>query len=213
MASEDIKLKALVHNCFTCDNAMCSKSCSQGLDVARIIRAIKFDNIDGARALLPQDIDCEKCAEKSCICNCARGKLDESINIPKIMSNLKTFKINAVTKVDLSTDICNVKCENPFFLSSSVVGSNYEMVAKAFDMGWAGVAFKTIGMFVPKEVSPRFSQVDVEGDKVVEFKNIEQISDHNLEENVEFLRKLKKNYPDKIIMASIMGRNEGEWTK
>lgn len=53
----------------------------------------------------------------------------------------------------MSTDLCGLRCENPFFLSSSVVGSNYEMVAKAFDEGWAGVAFKTIGMFTPNEVS------------------------------------------------------------
>lgn len=53
----------------------------------------------------------------------------------------------------MSTDLCGVRCENPFFLSSSVVGSNYEMVAKVFDEGWAGVAFKTIGMFTPNEVS------------------------------------------------------------
>lgn len=53
----------------------------------------------------------------------------------------------------MSTDLCGVRCENPFFLSSSVVDSNYEMVAKAFDEGRAGVAFKTIGMFTPNEVS------------------------------------------------------------
>ena len=55
-------------------------------------------------------------------------------------------KVHAkVENVDLSIEFCGVRCENPFFLSSSIVGSNYEMIAKAFDMGWAGVAFKTIG--------------------------------------------------------------------
>lgn len=76
----------------------------------------------------------------------------------------------------LSTDLCGVKCENPFFLSSSVVGSNYEMVAKAFDEGWAGVAFKTIGMFTPNEVSPRFAELDMEDTAFVSFKNIEHIN-------------------------------------
>ncbi len=49
-----------------------------------------------------------------------------------------------------------------FFLSSSVVGSNYEMCAKAFEMGWAGIVFKTIGFYVPEEVSPRFDIIGKE---------------------------------------------------
>ena len=66
------------------------------------------------------------------------------------------------------------------------------MVAKAFEMGWAGVAFKTIGMFVPKEVSPRFAALSKENVPFVGFKNIEQISDHTLEENIEFLKTIEK---------------------
>lgn len=87
------------------------------------------------------------------------------------------------------------------------------MVAKAFDEGWAGVAFKTIGMFTPNEVSPRFSELDKEDTAFVGFKNIEQISTYSLEENLDFFRKLKENYPTKVIIASIMGSNEDEWTK
>lgn len=113
----------------------------------------------------------------------------------------------------MSTDLCGVKCENPFFLSSSVVGSNYEMVAKAFDEGRAGVAFKTIGVFTPNEVSPRFSELDKEDTAFVGFKNIEQILTYSLEENLDFFRKLKEKYPTKAIIASIMGSSEEEWTK
>ena len=86
------------------------------------------------------------------------------------------------------------------------------MVAKAFDMGWAGVAFKTVGLFVPQEASPRFAALEKEGNPFVGFKNIEQISDHTLEENLGYVRQLKKDYPTKVIIASIMGQNEGEWT-
>jgi dihydropyrimidine dehydrogenase (NAD+) subunit PreA len=50
------------------------------------------------------------------------------------------------------------------------------MVAKAFDEGWAGVAFKTIGMFTPNEVSPRFAELDMEDTAFVSFKNIEHIN-------------------------------------
>ena len=76
----------------------------------------------------------------------------------------------------------------------------------------AGVAFKTIGTFVPEETSPRFAALEKESNPFVGFKNIEQISDHTLEENIAYLRKLKKDYPSKVIIASIMGQYEEEWT-
>ncbi|SFD26622.1 NAD-dependent dihydropyrimidine dehydrogenase subunit PreA [Clostridium uliginosum] len=112
---------------------------------------------------------------------------------------------------DLSIDFCGVKCENPFFLSSSPVGNCYEMCAKAFEAGWAGVMFKTIGFFMPNEVSPRFDNLKKEATSFIGFKNMEQISDHPLEQNLDDLRRLKENYPTKVVVASIMGQNEKEW--
>jgi dihydropyrimidine dehydrogenase (NAD+) subunit PreA len=114
---------------------------------------------------------------------------------------------------DLSIEFCGIRCENPFFLSSSVVGSNYEMCAKALEMGWAGVVFKTIGFYVPEEVSPRFDVIGKENTPFMGFKNMEQISDHTLEQNLDWLKRLKEDYPSKIIVASIMGENEEEWTE
>lgn len=55
-------------------------------------------------------------------------------------------------KKDLSIDFLGVKCENPFFLSSSPVGSNYEMCAKALEAGWGGIYYKTIGIFIQTSV-------------------------------------------------------------
>lgn len=114
-------------------------------------------------------------------------------------------------KKDLSIDYLGVKCENPFFLSSSPVGSNYEMVAKAFERGWGGVFFKTIGIFIADECSPRFDNNVKEGTPWIGFKNMEQISDKPLEKNLEAMYKLKKDYPDKIMVATIMGSNDEEW--
>lgn len=112
---------------------------------------------------------------------------------------------------DLSIEFCGVKCENPFFLSSSPVGNCYEMCAKCFDIGWGGVVFKTIGFFRPNEVSPRFTNLRKESTSFVGFKNMEQIAEHSLEDNLDALRRLKQNYPTKIVVASIMGQNEQEW--
>jgi len=116
-------------------------------------------------------------------------------------------------KKDLSINYLGVKCENPFFLSSSPVGGCYDMVAKCFDEGWGGVFFKTIGIFVADECSPRFDNTSKEGIPWVGFKNMEQISDKPTELNFEYIYKLKQNYPDKVVVASIMGSNVTEWTK
>lgn len=114
-------------------------------------------------------------------------------------------------KKDLSIEFLGVKCENPFFLSSSPVCSNYDMIAKAFDEGWAGIFYKTIGIFIPNECSPRFDIGRKEGTPWTGFKNMEQISDKPLEKNLEYISRLKKDYPTKVIGVSIMGSTEEEW--
>lgn len=198
-----------IFNCALCHNAVCSKVCTKNINPAKIIRSTRFSNIEGAIAGFEQG-SCINC-DKPCISSC---KLN--IDIPKILYYLDTIRPRAegftdIDKIDITCDICGVKAENPFFLSSSVVGSNYEMVETAFNMGWAGVAFKTISRMEIREASPRFdANKSINGDWVG-FKNIEQLSDHSVEENLEIFKKLKARFPGKIIIASIMGRNEDEW--
>nr|WP_312292158.1 NAD-dependent dihydropyrimidine dehydrogenase subunit PreA [Clostridium chromiireducens] len=210
---KDISINEYVSGCLLCDEAPCRKACPHSLEADTIIRSLRFENKAGAVNKLPHPLPCDTCDEKQCKEACLKGKINEPVPIDKVMKAISTEPKVKEEDVDLSIDFCGINCENPFFLSSSVVGSNYEMVAKAFEMGWAGVAFKTIGMFGPKEVSPRFTALSKESVPFVGFKNIEQISDHTLEENIEFLKRLKKDYPSKIIIASIMGQNEDEWTK
>ena len=118
-----------------------------------------------------------------------------------------------MVKKDLSVEFLGVHFENPFCLSSSPVGNCFEMCKKAYDTGWAGVVFKTIGPgdFLIDEVSPRFDAVTKEATPFVGFKNMEQIAEHPLEQNLEDLRKLKQAYPDKVLIASIMGPTEKDW--
>ena len=111
----------------------------------------------------------------------------------------------------LRTDFCGIPLENPFLLSSSVVASTYDMCARAFEAGWAGASFKTICNFEIHEASPRFSAITGAEGNIIGFKNIEQLSDHSVAENMEIFRKLKQDYPAKFILASIMGQNDYEW--
>lgn len=201
-------LKKEVLSCLLCHDAPCSKKCKK-FDIARIIRALRFDNSDIACKLLPDNYDKKNLKEAENVC-------PVHINIVNIFDELKTIKNNVelvdnVNEIDLSCDICGIKLENPFILSSSVVSSNYEMCARAFDMGWAGAAYKTISLMDSHEASPRFSVNKFYNGDWYGFKNIEQTSDHSIDENLDIFNKLKKNYPTKVIIASIMGRNENEW--
>lgn len=205
-----------ISNCMLCDNAPCTSSCPKGIEVGEVIRSLYFGNLIGAKQA-PELIDCHNC-DAPCQQNCVHNKMSsQSLNIPAIMESYKKWKLSIPATeipeadIDLSTDICGVKLENPFMLSSSVVGSTYEMCARAFEMGWAGVSFKTICNFPQHEASPRFSAIFNHGNSFAGFKNIEQLSDHSVMENMEIFRKLKKNYPNKVIVASIMGANEQEW--
>ena len=111
----------------------------------------------------------------------------------------------------LKCDLCGIPLENPFLLSSLVVASTYDMCARAFEAGWAGACFKTICSLDIHEASPRFSAITGDGGSIVGFKNIEQLSDHSVAENMEIFRRLKAKYPTKFILASIMGQDEAEW--
>lgn len=188
-----------------CESAPCTAACTAGADPARGLRAVRFENELGAGAFL--GADCTGCGAP---CEAACIHYDYPIRIKAVAERLKPC---SGSSVDLSIDFCGVRCENPFFLSSSVVASNYDMIAKAFDMGWAGAVYKTIGYYMPEEVSPRFDTVGKESTPFVGFRNMEQISDHTLEENLEIFRRLKKNYPNKILVSSIMGQSDMEWTE
>ena len=63
------------------------------------------------------------------------------------------------------------------------------------------------------EASPRFSAIKDENGNIQGFKNIEQLSQHTVEEECETFKKLKKNYPNKYLLVSVMARTEEEWAK
>lgn len=204
---KDKIIKTETFKCMLCHNAACTNACPNGFDPARFIRSIRFENKDGAYDMA----DAQICATCNAPCENACIHYDGKIRIKDIITSLDAKKIDT-SDVDLGINFAGIHCINPFFLSSSVVASTYEMCAKALDMGWGGIVFKTFGYYIPDEVSPRFSTLEKEDNPFVGFKNLEQTSTHSLEENLSILKRLKENYPDRIIVASIMGENEEEWT-
>ncbi len=198
--------------CTLCHDAPCTKACDR-LDPAAALRSIWFDNEKGAACRLPDELPCQACegdCEKACI-RC--GEVDIRQLMIRLHEEVRPgLEVRSPENEErLHTDLCGIPLENPFLLSSSVVASTYDMCARAFEAGWAGVAFKTICTLDIHEASPRFSAIRGDSGGIVGFKNIEQLSDHSVAENMAVFRELKKNYPDKVILASIMGQNEEEW--
>ena len=189
--------------CLLCQDAPCSKACRNG-DPARAIRAIRFDNAKNALKWVADCTDADlESAGQACI------HYDRPIRIREMLSQCGP-QSNASNLPSLAIEFCGIKCENPFFLASSAVDTNYEMVAKALEMGWGGVFYKTICKQDIREVSPRFDAVK-EGTNMIGFRNMEQLSENPHEVDFEILSRLKKKYPDKVIIASIMGQYEEEW--
>lgn len=198
-------LKQGLNSCLLCHDALCTKACKNGVDPARIIRALRFENNLGAALRVSECcIDCNA----PCIDNCV---IKGSVEIKNIITDLLKNKSNEnYNNSSLKTDICGIELENPFLLSSSVVSSNYEMIKRAFEMGWAGCSLKTISMIDMEEASPRYNAIKG-NNTFTAFKNIEQLSEKSVDENMEIITKLKHEFPNKFILASIMGRNDNEW--
>ena len=199
-------------NCVLCGNARCEQACPVKLP-AKALRGIWFDNSRCTAAELPADNPCAGCSapcEKACV---RAGNVPIQSLMMRLYEDVKpSLEIPApADKNRLKTDLCGIPLDNPFLLSSSVVASTYDMCARAFEAGWAGAAFKTICSLDIHEASPRFSAIKGISGEIIGFKNIEQLSDHSVAENMAIFRKLKQNYPTKFILASIMGKDESEW--
>ena len=215
--NNQVKLKGLkirkvnvyeeARRCLLCQDAPCTKACRTG-DPARAIRAIRFDNHKPALQWVKDctDADLER-AEQACI------HYNWPLRIKEMLRSIHPDDVDDSHYPQLNIDFCGIPCENPFFLASSAVCTNYEMVARAFDAGWAGVFYKTICMQDIHEVSPRFDamhSIAVHGD-FYGFRNMEQLSENPMAMDFDILRRLKQNYPTKVVIASIMGQTEEEW--
>src|SRR5215467_4973454 len=110
--------------------------------------------------------------------------------------------------LSLKTAVNGMQFENPFLLASGPPGTNAKVIAKSYDLGWGGVVCKTISLDASKVINtaPRYGKLKAREDEkvVVGFENIELISDRPFDAWLDEFRQLKKSYPKKILIASIM---------
>ncbi len=110
---------------------------------------------------------------------------------------------------DLTTNFAGIRCPNPFWLASGPPSNCGEQVMRAFDAGWGGAVWKTLGDPIVN-VSSRYSAVDWNGQRMMGLNNIELITDRPLDVNLCEIAEVKKRYPNHAVIASLMVESKRE---
>ena len=110
---------------------------------------------------------------------------------------------------DLSVDFCGIKSPNPFWLASAPPTNTGDQIMRAFDAGWGGAVWKTLGQPIVN-VSSRYSSVDFAGRRMMGLNNIELITDRPLDVNLREISEVKKRYPKNALIVSLMVESKRE---
>ncbi len=108
---------------------------------------------------------------------------------------------------DLTSDFVGISSPNPFWLASAPPTDKEYNVRRAFEAGWGGVVWKTLGEAGPPVVNvngPRYGAIYGADRRLLGLNNIELITDRPLEVNLEEMARVKADYPDRALIASIM---------
>jgi dihydropyrimidine dehydrogenase (NAD+) subunit PreA len=104
---------------------------------------------------------------------------------------------------DLAVNIAGIESPNPFWLASAPPTNTGDQIARAFDAGWGGAVWKTLGEPIENTWS-RYSSVDLNGQRMMGLNNIELITDRPLELNLKEITAVKNQYPDHALIVSLM---------
>jgi dihydropyrimidine dehydrogenase (NAD+) subunit PreA len=104
---------------------------------------------------------------------------------------------------DLSVNICGIDSPNPFWLASAPPTNTGDQISRAFDAGWGGAVWKTLGEPI-ENVYSRYSSVDINGHRMMGLNNIELITDRSLEDNLVEIQEVKRRHPDNALIVSLM---------
>jgi dihydropyrimidine dehydrogenase (NAD+) subunit PreA len=106
---------------------------------------------------------------------------------------------------DLRSNFAGIKSPNPFWLASAPPTDKAYNVERAFKAGWGGVVWKTLGEDPPiVNVSSRYGGLDINGYRMAGFTNIELITDRPLDVNLREIKQVKRNWPDRALIVSLM---------
>ena len=108
---------------------------------------------------------------------------------------------------DLTTEFLGIKSPNPFWLASAPPTDKEYNVRRAFEAGWGGVVWKTLGSEGPPVVNvngPRYGAIYGADRRLLGLNNIELITDRPLQTNLEEITRVKKDYPDRALIVSLM---------
>src|SRR5688572_7242158 len=110
---------------------------------------------------------------------------------------------------DLSIDFAGIRSPNPFWLASAPPTNTGDQVMRAFEAGWGGAVWKTLGEPIVN-VSSRYSSVDWHGQRLMGLNNIELITDRPLEANFREISEVKKRFPGHALIVSLMVESKRE---
>jgi len=109
--------------------------------------------------------------------------------------------------VDIRSEFIGIKSPNPFWLASAPPTDKAYNVVRAFEAGWGGVVWKTLGEDGPPLVNvngPRYGVVHGPDRRLIGFNNIELITDRPLEVNLREIKQVKRDWPDRAMVVSLM---------
>ena len=115
---------------------------------------------------------------------------------------------------DLTSNFIGIKSPNPFWLASAPPTDKEYNVRRAFEAGWGGVVWKTLGEDPPvvNVNGPRYGVVWGPDRRVLGLNNIELITDRALETNLREIERVKRDFPDRAVVVSLMvPMNEDSW--
>jgi len=111
---------------------------------------------------------------------------------------------------DLSIRWAGIQSPNPFWLASGPPTNSGEQVMRAFDCGWGGAVWKTLGNPIVN-VSSRLGAIDYGTRRVMGLNNVELITDRPLADNLREIREVKRRFPDRALIVSLMFESRAEW--
>ena len=107
---------------------------------------------------------------------------------------------------DLSSNFIGIASPNPFWLASAPPTDKAYNVVRAFEAGWGGVVWKTLGEDPPivNVNGPRYGAVYSSDRRLIGFNNIELITDRPLQINLDEITQVKRDWPDRAVVVSLM---------